>query len=665
MKVGSRLDVVRGETENKCKAVLERLRQDLNLTHVALGFSSDDRFLFRSALMTDQDHVVAALRTDEGLMGYCLKTGKTWCYPDDPITKNIIRTIARRPVTEIVSPVFYNGEPTAVLLVDFFAGDKLVKITNQFRTKVEQAAAEISAILEDQSKTRQGLQNSILKIVSDCKIRTGSVRGYLAIKGWDGKLQYITTESDDSIFLALNQTEGLCGRVFQKGEPLNFGNVWDAEGYVASDTSVQSECIYPIRVDGVVVAVLNMESDRSDYYDDIKEEAIKKSAALLTDLVAQYRMLDLEHVNSIDAQHAYVSDFIEQASTHFRLMKKISATSVHIEITRFIEERLRRLFKAEKPVIWDTPAAPPVEMKGLSWEQRIEEGCRLINGGESAKKYLVYSPLRIDGQLKAVIGFVTNDPPPEIAQHVAEQFCRIGSSIAELTIENYRSALFERLVRNLLARRDREGLSDVVRDVPSIIDCDHCTVLGTKQVDGCDVLIPLASSSENVFKDYDSQLFYRMGPDVYDGFTGFVGMTGNPLTRYPPQDSERLTPVSEGQPPWARKTSEVREDLAALLVLPIIDPETGRVTGALRVVRTKRHRKARTPLEARFVERLETICSMLGEMFGSSGLVSAARRRERRDISQSKQKRTAARKLAKSHRKRSDKLPDLDSKSDI
>jgi putative methionine-R-sulfoxide reductase with GAF domain len=580
-------------------------------------------------------------------MGYCLQTGEMWCYPDDTITSNKIRRIDPRVLEgEVVAPVFYNGGPSAVLLIDFFADERQTDFDGKFRERILQATRELTNILENYSSDRVSTRTNILKAVRDCLTETRSVRGYLAIKGWDGKLDYLTTDTEEQpIFLALNQTEGLCGRVFQTGDPINARNVWSEKGYVASDTAVQSEYIYPVKFKDETVAVLNMESEELDHYNDERVAIIVTSAQALKDLVEQYRKLDTLPSEAVDLQHAHVSDFIEQATTHCRSMQTISDAAIQIEITDFIVKKLMRLFDGEKQIIWTDPAQPPVEMKDLRWGERIQEGSIFLNGSESQERYLVYSPFRIDGFLKAIVGFVTTVGPPDIAKHVAEQFCRIGSSIAESTIESNRSALFELLIRDLLSKRDRRTLYEVVRLVPNIVDCDHCTILGVTTIGSEQIVVPLASSSENVFKDPYSQLYYRLKPK-YDGYTGYVAVSGKPLFRYPPQDSEKTEPASEGEPPWAQKTSEGREDLAALIILPIRDSERQVTTGVLRVLRTKQHRKAPGVFERRFVQRLEMICLTLGEVFQNDRLVSAALRQKSRD-SNLNSRRACARQRAK------------------
>lgn len=77
---------------------------------------------------------------------------------------------------------------------------------------------------------------------------------------------------------------GVCGRVAASGEPLVIPDVRAESNYLACSLSVRSEVVVPVRRDGAVVAVLDIDSPEVDPFSKaeiVLLEAVAAAAAVL------------------------------------------------------------------------------------------------------------------------------------------------------------------------------------------------------------------------------------------------------------------------------------------------------------------------------------------------------------------------------------------------
>ena len=612
---------VRKGTEPDCKAALERLLRKTGLPRALLAFAGgDDRFEFDNALMTDETHKVERTHVSEGLMGHCLAMGQIVVYPRDQGTERYYLRVDTRTVTEAAVPVFYNSAPGAVLLVDIFQDDAdKPTFDGEARGSLERASSEITQLLEAHRESHVSLRDRMRDIVIECVSTTSSVRGYLAVKAPDGKVEIIAREEDGAVFKLLSQKEGLCGKVFQTGRCLNAHNVWLEAGYVASDVNIMSEIVLPMKHNEETIAVLNMESDKLGFYNKSRHEErltqVKSTARTLMPLLEDYFIPSSGRNGSSGLT---IGGFMEQAANFSEELEEESSEAIQTRMVDFVLSKLVVAFEAERSVPWiDKKHERPKEMAGLNWDMRVAAGVLEVELKPGKVRYLLYSPYRVDGNLRAILGIILNERPALRDLDIIEQFCRIGGVIAEGAIEKTRSIALERLVCDMLAVRDTRCFHFFSQRIAEIANCDHATLFGSVTVGEEKLLVPIASTSETLFTDHQGQLHYKFG----EGYTGHVALKGERMLRYP-TEGVSSPEADAGAPHWEKKISEERGvDIGPFVAFPIKDSESGQVIGVLRAHRAKRSGKG--GFEPNALRRIEMICFVLGELFRGRGLVAA------------------------------------------
>jgi GAF domain-containing protein len=95
----------------------------------------------------------------------------------------------------------------------------------------------------------------------------------IGILGWDG-----TGEPAHPRF---PRTQGLCGAAVETGETVVVGDVANDPRYLTTFGNTRSEIVVPIRRNGAVVGVLDVESDRPDAFGERDREQLEAAAAQL------------------------------------------------------------------------------------------------------------------------------------------------------------------------------------------------------------------------------------------------------------------------------------------------------------------------------------------------------------------------------------------------
>lgn len=72
--------------------------------------------------------------------------------------------------------------------------------------------------------------------------------------------------------------KGVCGTAAQKKETLTVGNVDEFPGHIVCDSDSKSEIVIPFIKNGKTVAVLDIDSDRPDNFDDTDRFYLEKLA---------------------------------------------------------------------------------------------------------------------------------------------------------------------------------------------------------------------------------------------------------------------------------------------------------------------------------------------------------------------------------------------------
>jgi GAF domain-containing protein len=74
---------------------------------------------------------------------------------------------------------------------------------------------------------------------------------------------------------------GVCGSAWQKAETIIVPDVEKFKGHIACSSESKSEIVVPLLRDRKVEAVLDIDSDKLNSFDDIDKEYLEKIAALL------------------------------------------------------------------------------------------------------------------------------------------------------------------------------------------------------------------------------------------------------------------------------------------------------------------------------------------------------------------------------------------------
>lgn len=78
---------------------------------------------------------------------------------------------------------------------------------------------------------------------------------------------------------------GVCGAAWQRAETIIVPDVDLFPGHIACSSSSRSEIVVPVLADGRVVAVLDVDSDRLDDFDDDDREGLRAVAAIIAPML--------------------------------------------------------------------------------------------------------------------------------------------------------------------------------------------------------------------------------------------------------------------------------------------------------------------------------------------------------------------------------------------
>lgn len=75
--------------------------------------------------------------------------------------------------------------------------------------------------------------------------------------------------------------KGVCGTAWKEGETLVIPDVDQFPGHIACSSLSRSEIVVPVKRDGVVTAVLDVDSDRLDHFDEVDARYLEKICSLI------------------------------------------------------------------------------------------------------------------------------------------------------------------------------------------------------------------------------------------------------------------------------------------------------------------------------------------------------------------------------------------------
>lgn len=74
---------------------------------------------------------------------------------------------------------------------------------------------------------------------------------------------------------------GVCGTAWKRGEPIKVDEVSCFEGHIACDCNTHSEIVIPLRKDGKIIGVLDMDSVVPAYFCDADLSGLESCAGLI------------------------------------------------------------------------------------------------------------------------------------------------------------------------------------------------------------------------------------------------------------------------------------------------------------------------------------------------------------------------------------------------
>lgn len=203
----------------------------------------------------------------------------------------------------------------------------------QLRQRLRRAEllAHVTRVIHSSLEPREALQRILDEAVQLVGATSGSVclvnptTGFLEIEAANGL-------PPDAAKLRLRVGEGITGWVARTGRTARVGNVAADRRYVPVRTPVVSELALPLRMNGEVRGVLNVDSDRLDAFSASDEELLAELATLATQAI----------------QNSWV---FEAARQRARLLESLVHVSQRINSTVSLEEALQIVTREARALI--------------------------------------------------------------------------------------------------------------------------------------------------------------------------------------------------------------------------------------------------------------------------------------------------------------------------
>lgn len=74
----------------------------------------------------------------------------------------------------------------------------------------------------------------------------------------------------------IRKGKGVCGTAWQKAETIVVPDVDEFQGHIACSSLTKSEIVVPVFKDGKIIAVLDIDSERTANFDDVDKEFLEK-----------------------------------------------------------------------------------------------------------------------------------------------------------------------------------------------------------------------------------------------------------------------------------------------------------------------------------------------------------------------------------------------------
>lgn len=83
---------------------------------------------------------------------------------------------------------------------------------------------------------------------------------------------------------SISKGKGVCGTAWEKAETIVVPDVEQFPGHIACSSKSRSEIVVPIKKDGEVVAVLDVDSTEMNTFSDEDKEGLEKVAEIISEL---------------------------------------------------------------------------------------------------------------------------------------------------------------------------------------------------------------------------------------------------------------------------------------------------------------------------------------------------------------------------------------------
>jgi len=79
----------------------------------------------------------------------------------------------------------------------------------------------------------------------------------------------------------IKKGRGVCGAAWEQGKTLIVDNVEKFPGHIACSSASKSEIVVPVFKNGTILGVLDVDSERSDHFDETDQQYLEKIVALI------------------------------------------------------------------------------------------------------------------------------------------------------------------------------------------------------------------------------------------------------------------------------------------------------------------------------------------------------------------------------------------------
>lgn len=572
---------------------LEEACGHFNVEQAFIAFIEDDGLFWVSKNLWIGREKLPLLILDihEGLCGWAARENKVVAYPQDQDAKqHFLHAAPIEPtaVSQMVGPIHYLDKVTGVVLLHSmnpqqYFGESDKKILR------ERFLQNMDSEIRNAGKTGK-TRRSIRRAAERCFDRIpDNARGYIAVKGWDGRLDYFKVGDDQEKLLDLDLWEGLCGRVMATGEPINSPDVLAEPAYQPSDPEIRSEIVYPIKDGDEVTGVINMEHRQFGAYDTEFESFLMGEAAGLSSLIRDFRKPPGDHFGY------GLGDLVGSVTGLLEVAAHRDVIDVERRIIDLLQKKAANVLRARKWRWWWDAEKPP-----LTNRREVQEG--ILQGGleeEGDGKYILYATVSLSGTPVGVIA-IEKDEPGEDDRRILQVFCRVAAAFLRQWRHENQLRLYIELLQILTKYQNGTGvIEQAVLDLPRLLDAQHCTLFYRAVIAGGVVFVPGPSTSRNVYEVRgapDADPWYEPRED--GGLTAWVAATGLPLRIRNISENSELRDVSPSLE-WKGRLSEDRESKArSYLACPIFAPGiSGQPTpediiGVLRAYRDLKSRRS-------------------------------------------------------------------------